>query len=274
MSHVLCQVTGFMMNEDIIHKKFNEVCFPTTHNSFNYLIGPKHFIYPNQRYDIPRQLEDGIRAFMIDIHSYNGLNPFLRRDKKVYTFHKFAVLGFQPLSEILSYFSSFLSTHPKEIITIIFDCTIEESARVVGAFESHPIFSFLYHKLANQEWPVLADMIQQNQRLVVLTHCSGSSDWYLNQDQYCFENDYKNHSAEDYHCKIIRGDTSKDLFIMNHFLYNIFNRKKVNSNTNSYSSLMSHSLYCQRKTGHIPNFLSIDWYDKSDLFRVVDELNK
>lgn len=269
----MAQVSSFSINENIINKKYNEVCFPSTHNSFNYLIGPKQFIYPNQRYDIPQQLKDGIRGFMIDIHSYNGLNIAKRKQKEVDVFHQFALLGYEPLGAILNYFFDFLEQHPSEIISIIFDCTVEDSEKVISIFEKHPIYKYLFHKNTDAEWPSIAKMQTQNQRLVVFTHCNSQSDWYLNQDQFCFENDYNNHSAADYQCNIIRGDTSKSVFIMNHFLYHFLNRKRVNANTNEYASLMSHANYCQKKTGHIPNFLTVDWYDKGALFRVVNELN-
>ena len=47
--------------------RLNEAVFAGTHNSFSALDSPDWFI-ANQRHDIPRQLEDGIRLFLIDAH--------------------------------------------------------------------------------------------------------------------------------------------------------------------------------------------------------------
>ena len=45
----------------------NEVVFPTTHNSFAAADEPA-WLFANQRHGIERQLRDGIRGFLIDIH--------------------------------------------------------------------------------------------------------------------------------------------------------------------------------------------------------------
>lgn len=265
------QSIGFCIDSTLRYKHYNEVCFPTTHNSFNYLVGPKQYIYPNQRYDIKKQLDDGIRAFMIDIHDKDILVPLSKNE--VYVFHAYAMLGKEKLSHILDIFYPFLQQHPNEVITLIFDCSVNDSRNVARVFESHPIYSLLYHH-TQHAWPLIDTMIQQNQRCVVFTHCNGYSDWYLHQNEYCFENNYNNHSALDYKAEIIRGDTSKALFIMNHFLYSVFQRKKKNAKTNSYGELWNHIQICKAQTGHFPNFLTVDWYDSGDLFAVVKALNE
>jgi len=259
--------------EKYLNKHFNEVAFPTTHNSFNYLFGPKTFIYPNQRYDIPTQLNDGIRGFMIDIHHYNGFNPLKTGSNEVMVFHQYASLGNQSLSSVLDYFNAFLSTHPKEICTIIFDCDVPDSKEVAAVFETHPVIKYVYHHDSTQAWPTLQEMVNKNQRLVIISHCKSYSDWYLNQNEYCFENDYNNHHYSDYQCKIIRGDSSKSIFIFNHFLYGALNRKHKNKKANSYNILMDHAQKCSEALHHIPNFVTVDWYDKGDLFKVVSDLN-
>lgn len=265
------QKTNFEIDSTIRFKNYTEVCFPTTHNSFNYLIGPKQFIYPNQRYDIPKQLEDGVRAFMIDIHDHDKYLPI--DNKKVYVFHELAMLGKQSLTSVLNYFAEFLSTHPTEIITLIFDCDVSDSKKVATIFESNPLYPFLYHHKDSIGWQSLDQMINTNQRCVVFSHCNSYSDWYLHQNNYCFENDYSNHSSQDYKGKIIRGDISKPIFIMNHFIYNILYRKAVNAETNTYQNLKFHIQTCKEKTGKHPNFLTVDWYDKGDLFKMVNDIN-
>ena len=47
--------------------RLNEAVFAGTHNSFSASDSPDWFI-ANQRRNIPRQLEDGIRLFLIDAH--------------------------------------------------------------------------------------------------------------------------------------------------------------------------------------------------------------
>ena len=66
-------------------KRYDQVVYVTTHNAFNYS-GP--FQAPNQTYPVSQQLQDGVRAFMLDVHDNNGV-PTL--------FHSFAFLGNEPL---------------------------------------------------------------------------------------------------------------------------------------------------------------------------------
>jgi hypothetical protein len=208
---------------------------------------------------------------MIDIHNQDKLIPLYN---EVFVFHEYAILGKEKLEHVLNYFSNFLDTHPKEIISIIFDCTVSDSKKVASIFENHPLYKYLYHYQDSTGWLTIDQMLKSNQRCVVFSHCAAYSDWYLNQNQYCFENDYNNHEPSDYTCKIIRGDTTKDIFIMNHFLYNTFHRKAVNATTNKYGNLISHIDMCKEKTKKYPNFLTVDWYDKGDLFKVVNEINR
>src|SRR5690606_33127932 len=56
--------------EELCSKRFSEVCFATTHNA--YAFGSS--IAANQVNDIPTQLKDGVRGFMLDIHSANNTN--------------------------------------------------------------------------------------------------------------------------------------------------------------------------------------------------------
>jgi hypothetical protein len=51
----------------LCHKRIDQVTFPATHNSMSAAAEPGWFL-PNQRYGIVRQLDDGIRALLIDTH--------------------------------------------------------------------------------------------------------------------------------------------------------------------------------------------------------------
>lgn len=263
---------SFQTDSNIIHKRFDQVVFPTTHNSFNYKYGPKQFIHPNQEFDISRQLKDGIRGFMIDIHYYNGPKPELKGSQDIFVFHGEAILGYQTLFEILTEFNTFLEENPKEIVTIIFDCKVPESERVAALIKSHPVYNKVFHKTSTQ-WPSIQDMIQINQRLVLITHCKAYEDWYLHQHDYCYENNWRNNSIDGYNCEIVRGDTSKEIFIFNHFLYNGARISK-NHKANKEEFLVSHIEKCTRETGSIPNFVTVDFYDGGDIFEVVNKLNR
>jgi hypothetical protein len=61
------RVTSCNGSATLCAKRLDEVLFPGTHNSFAASQEPGwHFA--NQRYAIPRQLADGIRALLLDVH--------------------------------------------------------------------------------------------------------------------------------------------------------------------------------------------------------------
>jgi hypothetical protein len=51
----------------LCHKRIDQITFPATHNSMSAAQLPGWFL-PNQRFGIPRQLDDGIRGLLIDTH--------------------------------------------------------------------------------------------------------------------------------------------------------------------------------------------------------------
>lgn len=248
------------------NKPYNEVCFAGTHNSFNYAHGKTAFIYPNQPFPVYRQLQDGIRAFMLDIH-YSKNDP----DSTVYLYHQYEILGKEKLKDVFDQMAVFLENNPDEVITIIFECYVK-AEDVEESLKYSALNQFVFHKKSD-EWPLLKDMITAHERVVIFSHCATYSDWYLNQDEYCFENDYNNHNLNDMSVKIIRGDTSKSLYIMNHFVYSTLNRKIANGKSNRLENIKKHLQKSALQINKKPNFIFVDWYNRGDLIKAVEQVN-
>ncbi len=259
---------------ELCDKRYDEVVYPTTHNAFNAQRSKQRWTYPNQKYDLPRQLQDGVKAFMIDVHYYNGPNKKLRAQKPVMVFHSYAVLGFRPLTYILDMFTAYLDQNPNEVLTFICQCSVTPAdfAKIV---EAHPIFKYVHAQPEGSPWPTLRQMIASGKRFVFLnSRNDGTQDWYHYQEDYCFENPYSNKSIKGYNCDLKPiADTTKSLYVFNHFLTGTFARRSKNRNANSYDVLMPRVKQCSEACGKRVNFLTVDWYHWGDLFKVVDELN-
>lgn len=259
---------------ELCDKRYDEVVYPTTHNAFNAARSKQRWTYPNQKYDLPRQLADGVKAFMIDVHYYNGPNKKLKAAKPVMVFHSYAILGYRPLEDILDMFTAYMDSHPNEVLTFICQCSVtpEDFARIV---EAHPIFKYVHTQPKDQPWPTLREMVTSGKRFVFLAdRTDGSQPWYHYQYDYGCENPYSNKKIKKYNCYMKpAADTSKSLYIFNHFLTGTFARRTKNRKANSYNVLMGRVKQCQEAVGKRVNFLTVDWYHWGDLFRVVDELN-
>ncbi len=260
---------------ELCDKRYNEVTYPTTHNAFNAARSTQRWTYPNQKYDLPRQLTDGVKAFMIDVHYYNGPNKKLKAQKPVMVFHEYAILGYRPLTDILDMFTRYLEANPNEVLTFICQCSItpEDFAKVV---EGHTIYRYVHTQLKDEPWPTLRQMISSGKRLVFLNDRTDNTSkaWQHQQYDYGFENPYSNKSLKKYNCELKpQADTSKALYIFNHFLTGTFARRSKNRKANTYDLLMNRVKQCQEVVGKRINFLTVDWYHWGDLFKVVDELN-
>ena len=74
---------------ELCHKRLDQITFPATHNAMSAAAEPGWFL-PNQRYGITRQLDDGIRALLIDTHygigqsgrGFGGVITDLSRENK------------------------------------------------------------------------------------------------------------------------------------------------------------------------------------------------
>ena len=84
---LLSQCNGY---ESLCDKKYNEVSYFTTHNAYN--SAQDGYNLPNQNYNIKTQLNNGIRAFMLDVYDFMGT---------ISVYHGVAILGNKPLQNYL-----------------------------------------------------------------------------------------------------------------------------------------------------------------------------
>lgn len=246
-------------------RPYDQVCYVTTHNAFNYN-GP--FFFPNQTYPVSQQLTDGVRALMLDVYWYNN---------RPTVYHSSNFLGNQPLADLLSDIKTFLDQHPAEVVTIIFESYIT-AAQMDAVFQQTSLLPYLHIQPLGQPWPTLNTMIQSGKRLVVFTDDSNTTgyDWYHYMWDYAVETHYSAHSRTDLSCEFNRGDSTNSLFILNHFVtqvplgYGLIDSAQA-INSNPY--LQSRTMSCWAQTGKMPNFLTVDFYERGDVFAVANAVN-
>jgi hypothetical protein len=97
-------------------RRLDEVVFPATHNSYAAALQPGWF-FANQRHGVARQLDDGIRAFMLDLHCVGGGR--LEGPRRPYLCHTLCELGAEPQDEQWAIFARFLAVNPREVLIVI-----------------------------------------------------------------------------------------------------------------------------------------------------------
>jgi len=258
------QCNGFY---ELCSRNYNEVAFLTTHNAFN--SAENNFSMPNQTYGITQQLQDGVRALMLDVYDMGGVPT---------VYHGSHYLGYVPLLSNLLEIKFFLDNNPNEVISIIFESYA--SADAIGqVFDEAGLLSYLYTHNTAIGWLSLQEMINSNKRLVIFSDkndASSNQGWYHYVWDYAVETHFSVHHPDSFNCDFNRGLPQNPLFICNHFITNSFGfglpteSQIVNSNPFFYNRVIE----CQLIHNKFPNFITVDFYEKGNCIDVVNALNQ
>ena len=183
----------------------DQVALAATHNSMSAAREPGWYL-PNQRHGITRQLDDGIRALLIDTHygietdggtvvtdisresttreeietavGSEGIERVERlrarlvgdadpEDASPYLCHVFCELGATELTGALTEVREFLDTHPDEFVVLfVEDVVTPEDA--AGAFEDSGLVEYAYVHRRGTPFPTLRELIAADERVLVL----------------------------------------------------------------------------------------------------------
>ncbi len=247
---------------ELCDRAYDAVAYPTTHNAMSN--EEERWVAPNQTHPLWRQLEDGVRGFMLDVYDDGGVTMLC---------HGFCSLGRKPLANALSELREFMDCHPAEVITIIFEPHVDE-APIAAAFEEAGLLDQLHAQPLGAPWPTLRAMIESGRRLVIFTESSDVTlPWHHYAYAYAWDNPYHAESPSELSCELGRGSRSNSIFVLNHFLTAPVAMRSLAEMINHDPFFIDQARRCQTETGQLPNFVTVDFYDVGDLFAVVDVLN-
>lgn len=244
-------------------RAYDEVAYATTHNAMSN--EDAGWFFPNQHHGVAWQLEDGVRALMLDVHADKG---------DVYLCHGTCLAGSQLLVDGLAEVRAFLDAHPREVVTIIFESYVP-AADIEERFAQSGLLAHVHAQEAGAPWPTLGELVDAGGRLVVFTDHDGHSlPWYMDVWDHAFETHFHYESVQELSCDPNRGDPDNPLFILNHFLTAPVAFPELAEQVNHNPLLWDRALGCQAEAGHLPNFVTVDFYDIGDVLAVVDALNQ
>ncbi|MBM4242972.1 MAG: hypothetical protein FJ148_04050 [Deltaproteobacteria bacterium] len=247
---------------ELCDRRYDEVSYATTHNAMSN--AEDAFGGPNQQYAVTRQLADGVRGLMLDTHYDAGQTMLC---------HAFCVLGKRPLVATLTDIREFLDSHPYEIVSIIFESYVSANDTRI-AFEAAGLAPNLHTQPVAAPWPTLREMIAADRRLVVFTDSQGGTyGWYHDVWSYAFETHYSFATPADLSCTPNRGNPANRLFILNHFLTQIFGSPMLAEQINHNPLFIDRAGACAAANAALPNFVTVDFHDIGDTLQVVDALN-
>ena len=271
-------------SQNLCSKRFNEVHYLTTHNSFNYSLrgklknyGPLAYLFPNQNRPIQNQLNEGVRALMIDLHLF--------RNKVVLCHGGRAcnILGKDLAINVFRDIRLFLENHPNEVITLILESYIP-SKKLTEVLNESGLSSYLHCQTKGSPWPTLGEMVAHPQsnnckypgRLVILNDRVEVNDPQWNLDlfgEWAVETKYSYKKIKELDCGLNRGSSKNDLFILNHFTTFIAGKKRDARKINQFQFLLDRVLKCEAQSGKIANFITVDFYSEGEAQSVIKHLN-
>ena len=296
----------------LCNRRLDQVVFAGAHNAMSNAEIPG-WLFPHQPRSIPHQLEDGIRALLIDVHYgvpaeehvitdfdreggsvdkiRNALGPeatdaavrirnrFLGKEtgrSELYFCHGFCELGAYPVGPTLTGIRDFLVANPGEVVIIVIEDYVapEDLAR---AFEDAGLLPLVYtgSLTSPNGGPTLHQLIDWGQRLVLFIE-SGKPGvpWLRPAWESMQETPYSFHRPADFSCRPNRGPASSPFFQINHWIETTPAPRPSNAEiVNAYDVLLARARACREQRQRLPNILAVDFYDVGDLFRVVHTLN-
>jgi hypothetical protein len=252
-------------------RRFDALVYPTSHNTMSNAIDG--WLAPNNATTIPTQLASGIRSLMLDAWYWGG-DAVLCHGGEIVPGLGCDITGQKALDIGLSELKTYLDNHPHEVLSIILESYISE-ADMLADFTSSGLIDHVYAHNDADPWPTLRELISAGTRLVVFTDDSSASlDWYHYVWSHAWETHYSFTTPESFSCDPNRGSTDNPLHILNHFLTAPFASVALASSVNFNPLFRDRVLTCQNASGALPNFVTVDFENIGDVYKVVRELNR
>lgn len=265
---------------------FNKYAYLTTHNSYAIDGEPSHTGVPrvtftNQEDTVTRQLNNGVRVLMLDTYDFEG---------DVWLCHStggkcYDITAFEPAIDTMKEIEAFLSANPSEIVTLILEDYVQAPNGLTKVFNDSGLLKYWF-PVSNmpqngQDWPLVSDMVANNQRLIVFTSIKSKQDTegIAYQWNYMVENQYGDDGMEAGKCfnraeSAPLNDTSKPLVLLNYFPS--VPLKETTCVHNSADLINMLDTCYGAASNRWANFVAVDYYKRSEgggAFQAADMLN-
>jgi len=196
-----------------------------------------------------------------------------------YLCHAFCELGSTRLLPVLKQVHTWLAAHPREVVTFFIQDTVSpaDTAEVFGKAGLLPfVYTPTAQDTAHQQWPTLGQMIESGQRVVVLMEHHGGGTtypWLLDGFSWTQDTPFLFRRPGQLSCEPNRGTPDASLFLLNHWITDKQREVSNATRVNARDVLLPRAEQCREERGLLPNYVAVDFYDRGDLFGVVDTLN-
>lgn len=273
-----------------LDEPFDRYTWLTAHNAFT-----SNGLIPNQRTTIAEQLEDGVRAFMLDLHPFEG---------RVALCHRTCTPGpgTQSFAALLKdTILPYMDAHEEAIVTLQLEdfSSLAELKAELGRVPQLGDVTFDPTTWSTERWPTYREMLSRGQRLLIFSLNQANSGMLVTRSgavhimptvRYTVENYWSLGTTILTHDRTCRSRWNPDvqpldrvtipgkpgwrpLFTMNHF--HGVPMEHHASHDNTFEELRRRYLdYCLPAAKRKPNYVAVDFYGRGDAQAFVDWLNQ
>ncbi|HYI19223.1 MAG TPA: hypothetical protein VD836_10965 [Solirubrobacteraceae bacterium] len=291
-------------------KRLDEATLAATHNSYAASDEPGWY-FGSQRRGIARQLEDGVRAFLVDVHygvapagggpvrtdlAYEGSSrnkvvealgpralavadrlggrvgaPLPSGPRALYLCHTLCELGSEPLGEQLGLFTSFLATHPDQVVVLVVE-PYAPAGEIARAFAEAGLAERAAVLRPGAPLPELGELVRAGTRLVVFTEEDGGEpSWYMDAFTWVQDTPLGATRPEQLRCGRFRGRADSPLLMLNHWIPPFPPSVRRNEAIGG-EALARRVRRCARARGQRVNLLAVDFYERTGVVELAERL--
>jgi two-component SAPR family response regulator len=169
-----------------------------------------------------------------------------------------------PFKKSILEIKSYLDSNPEKILTLFLDfgTNVNELSDI---FQELGMSQYLYTYNAEDGWPTLKSMIEENHRLVVFSmqEHRNSPEWLHYIWNHAVEPYFSIWEAPVFKGEFLKGDPKNSLLIYNDYNFprKSENAKNLRYETNQNPYLIEHIKNTWTNTGKTPNFIFLDRYE-------------
>jgi hypothetical protein len=292
-------------------RRLDQVVFAGTHNSYAASAQPGWRFAP-QRFGIGRQLDDGIRALLLDVHyGVPAADGVVRTDfaaegaeankvaealppaalraaeriagplgagmpagrPRLYLCHTLCELGAEPLGDELATIAGFLEAHPRTFLALVVEDYVPAS-RIAAAFRAAGLADQAVTLDRRAPLPTLGRLLGEGKRLAVYSEKGGGTPaWYMPAFSYIQDTPLGATRPDQLSCDRFRGEADSPLLLINHWIPPFPPSPRLNTAIGQATFLRHRIRTCMRERGFEGAIVAVDFYERTAVVRVARELN-
>jgi hypothetical protein len=302
--------SGCNGSQDYCDLRLDEYTFAATHNSFSAAQEPGWLI-PNQRFGIARQLDDGIRGFLLDLHVGVRTDKLVRTDlqaeggdrnhvgkvigadnlataerlagrvgagdlqgrREIFLCHTVCELGSVPALQQLRAYGRYLDDHPGTILLFMLEPYVKPP-QIEQLFRQAGLLDDVVTLDRTAPMPTLGDLVREERRLLVFTEGEGGApEWLMPAFEFFQDTPLGATKPAQFSCRRKRGDADSPLLLVNHWIDTFPPNPRKNREIGG-AFLTRRLTRCARERGMMPNVVAVDYYSTSGVVSAVHTLNE